>query len=72
MDGGATVPFIARYRKEMTGGMDEEVLRTLEERLNYLRNLEKRKQEVTASIDEQGKMTEEITTALARQSLWHR
>ena len=66
MDGGATVPFIARYRKEMTGGMDEEVLRTLEERLNYLRNLEKRKQEVTASIDEQGKMTEEITTALAQ------
>ena len=60
-DDGNTIPFIARYRKEAHGAMDDTTLRTLEERLNYLRNLEKRKEEVTHSIEEQGKLTEELT-----------
>ncbi len=64
MDEGNTIPFIARYRKEVTGSLDDEQLRALEERLNYLRNLEKRKEEVRAAITEQGKMTEEIDSAL--------
>ena len=59
-----TIPFIARYRKEVTGGLSDEVLRTFGERLNYLRNLEKRKEEVTNSIEEQGKLTEEIVKDL--------
>jgi len=58
LDEGNTIPFIARYRKEMHGAMDDTALRTLEERLNYLRNLEKRKEEVIHSITEQGKLTE--------------
>ena len=61
---GNTIPFIARYRKEVTGGLSDEVLRTFGERLNYLRNLEKRKEEVTNSIEEQGKLTEEIVKDL--------
>ena len=65
LDEGNTVPFIARYRKEMTGSCDDQVLRELNDRLTYLRNLEKRKEEVSASITEQGKMTDEITTLLA-------
>ena len=60
IDEGNTIPFIARYRKEVTGGLSDETLRTFSERLNYLRNLEKRKEEVTNSIEEQGKLTEEI------------
>ena len=64
MDEGNTIPFIARYRKEVTGSLDDEQLRALSERLNYLRNLEKRKEEVRAAITEQGKMTEEIDSAL--------
>ena len=60
LDDGNTVPFIARYRKEATGSLDDITLRALSERLTYLRNLEKRKDEVRASIEEQGKMTEEI------------
>ena len=64
IDEGNTIPFIARYRKEVTGGLSDEVLRTFGERLNYLRNLEKRKEEVTNSIEEQGKMTEEIAKDL--------
>lgn len=64
IDEGNTIPFIARYRKEVTGGLSDEVLRTFGERLNYLRNLEKRKEEVTNSINEQGKLTEEITQDL--------
>ena len=60
IDEGNTIPFIARYRKEVTGGLSDETLRTFGERLNYLRNLETRKQEITKSIEEQGKMTEEI------------
>ncbi len=57
LDGGATVPFIARYRKEITGGLDDAQLRTLEERLVYLRELEERRTTVLKSIDEQGKLT---------------
>ncbi len=64
MDEGNTIPFIARYRKEVTGSLDDEQLRALSERLNYLRGLEKRKEEVRAAITEQGKMTEEIDSAL--------
>lgn len=64
IDEGNTIPFIARYRKEVTGGLSDEVLRTFGERLNYLRNLEKRKEEVTNSIEEQGKLTEEIVKYL--------
>ncbi len=60
IDEGNTIPFIARYRKEVTGGLSDEQLRTLGERLTYLRNLEQRKQEIIKSIEEQGKLTEEI------------
>ena len=65
IDEGNTIPFIARYRKEVTGGLSDEVLRNLGERLNYLRNLEQRKEEVVKSIDEQGKLTDEILQAVA-------
>lgn len=65
IDDGNTIPFIARYRKEMTGSCDDQVLREFSDRLKYLRNLDKRKQEVADSITEQGKMTDEITIALA-------
>ncbi len=64
LDDGNTIPFIARYRKEMTGHIDDQVLRNLVDRLNYLRNLETRKGEVEKSITEQGKFTEEIKLAL--------
>jgi protein Tex len=64
LDGGNTVPFISRYRKEATGGLSDEVLRKLAERLTYLRNLEERKTDVKRLIDEQGKLTEELTAAL--------
>lgn len=64
IDEGNTIPFIARYRKEVTGGLSDEVLRNFGERLNYLRNLEKRKEEVTNSINEQGKLTEDIVKDL--------
>lgn len=60
IDEGNTIPFIARYRKEATGALDDEVLRNLYERLNYLRNLEEKKQTVLSSIEEQGKLTEEL------------
>ena len=65
IDEGNTIPFIARYRKEVTGGLTDEQLRVLGERLNYLRNLEQRKEEVIKSIDEQGKLTDEILQAIA-------
>ena len=64
IDDGNTIPFIARYRKEMTGGIDDQLLREFNDRLIYLRNLEKRKEEVASAIEEQGKMTEEIRAAL--------
>ena len=65
IDEGNTIPFIARYRKEVTGGLSDEILRTFGDRLNYLRNLEQRKQEVINSIEEQGKMTDEILQNIA-------
>lgn len=61
LDEGNTVPFIARYRKELHGSMDDQLIRTLSERLQYLRNLEARKQEVKKSIEGQGKLTEELS-----------
>ncbi|NLC23423.1 MAG: RNA-binding transcriptional accessory protein [Oxalobacter sp.] len=64
LDEGATVPFIARYRKEVTGGLDDAQLRTLEERLYYLRELEDRRETVLRSIDEQGKMTPELKASI--------
>ncbi len=64
LDGGATVPFISRYRKEVTGGLDDTQLRNLEERLGYLRELEDRRTAVLKSIDEQGKLTEALTAAI--------
>ncbi len=60
IDEGNTIPFIARYRKEVTGSLDDEVLRKLEDRLTYLRNIEKRKEEVKSLIAEQGKLTDEL------------
>ena len=64
IDEGNTIPFIARYRKEVTGGLSDEQLRDLGDRLNYLRNLENRKEEVKNSIEEQGKLTDDIIQAL--------
>jgi uncharacterized protein len=64
VDAGNTIPFIARYRKEMTGSCDDQVLRELHERLEYLRGLEKRQGEIIASIEEQGKMTDELMAAI--------
>ncbi|APW38177.1 RNA-binding transcriptional accessory protein [Rhodoferax koreense] len=64
LDGGATVPFIARYRKEVTGGLDDIQLRELEARLSYLRELEDRRESIVASIEEQGKMTDALRVAL--------
>ena len=66
IDEGNTIPFIARYRKEMTGSCDDQVLRALSDRLTYLRNLEKRKEEVSSAIGEQGKLTDEIKAALEK------
>lgn len=65
LDEGNTIPFIARYRKEVTGNLTDEQLRVLEERLNYLRNLEKRKEEVIALIDGQGKLTDDIRKSVS-------
>ena len=66
LDEGNTVPFIARYRKERTGGLDDEILRRFSERLTYLRNLEERKSDVIRLIDEQGKLTEEIKLSVEK------
>ncbi|MGG6310703.1 Tex family protein [Paenibacillus macerans] len=66
LDEGNTIPFIARYRKEMTGELDENQLRDIEERAQYLRNLEERKKEVVRIIDEQGKLTDELAAAIAK------
>ncbi|MDR3016776.1 Tex family protein [Delftia acidovorans] len=65
LDGGATVPFVARYRKEVTGGLDDTQLRQLEERLGYLRELEDRRGTVLKAIDEQGKLTDALRLAIA-------
>lgn len=64
LDEGSTVPFIARYRKEMTGGLDDTQLRQLHQRLNYLRELDDRRQVILKSIDEQGKLTDELTQSI--------
>ena len=64
LDEGNTIPFIARYRKELHGAMDDTSLRTLEERLRYLRNLDERRESVKKAIDEQGKLTEELAAAI--------
>jgi Transcriptional accessory protein len=69
IDEGNTIPFIARYRKEMTGSCDDQVLRDFFDRLTYLRNLEKRKSEVTESITSQGKMTDELAEAIAKATI---
>jgi len=63
-DEGATVPFIARYRKEVTGNLDEEQIREVIEKVTYYRNLEKRKEEVIRLIEEQGKLTEELKASI--------
>lgn len=64
IDEGNTIPFISRYRKEVTGSLNDEVLRNLYERLNYLRNLEEKKEQVINTIEEQGKLTEELRTKI--------
>lgn len=66
LDEGNTIPFIARYRKEMHGSMDDTMLRNLETRLNYLRNLQERKGEVLKSVENQGKLTEELSAAIEK------
>src|ERR1700757_922514 len=64
LDGGATVPFIARYRKEVTGSLDDAQLRTLEERLRYLRELDERRNAILREITAQGKLTDELEAQL--------
>ena len=64
IDEGNTIPFIARYRKELHGAMDDTTLRNLETRLTYLRNLQERRDEVKKSIENQGKLTEELSAAI--------
>ncbi|MCI8623279.1 MAG: RNA-binding transcriptional accessory protein [Provencibacterium sp.] len=68
IDAGNTIPFIARYRKEATGGLDDNELRDLEERLGYLRALEKRREEILSLIDQQGKLTDELRASVAAAS----
>ncbi len=69
IDDGNTIPFIARYRKEVTGNLSDETLREFDERLTYLRNLEKRKEEITRLIDEQGKLTEKLQQAIEKSEI---
>ena len=66
LDDGSTVPFIARYRKEVTGGLDDTQLRALDSRLSYLRELEDRKQTILKSIEEQGKLTPELSQKITQ------
>ena len=72
IDEGNTIPFIARYRKEVTGGLSDVTLRDLDERLKYLRNLEERKEEVIRLIDEQGKLTEELREEIMKAEVLQR
>ena len=69
IDEGNTIPFISRYRKEMTGGLDDQLLRELSERLSYLRNLESRKAEVLQLIESGGTLNEKITADLEKEIL---
>ena len=69
IDNGDTIPFIARYRKELHGAMDDTALRTLEERLGYLRGLQERKEAVKKSIEEQGKLTEELKAEIEKAEI---
>jgi len=64
IDEGNTIPFIARYRKELHGTMDDQLIREIADRLQYLRNLDKRREEVTSSIEAQGKLTDELISAI--------
>ena len=66
LDAGNTVPFIARYRKEVTGSLEDEQIRNISERLTYLRNFVKRQEEILAKIEEQGKLTDELKTAIEK------
>lgn len=66
IDDGNTIPFIARYRKEATGSLDDQVLRSLYERLNYLRNMEETRQKIKTAIDEQDALTDELSAAIDR------
>ncbi|NUS19789.1 MAG: RNA-binding transcriptional accessory protein, partial [Mesorhizobium sp.] len=68
LDEGATVPFVARYRKEVTGGLDDTQLRDLSERLAYLRELDARRETILGSIREQGKLTEDLEAKIAAAS----
>ena len=72
IDEGNTVPFIARYRKDVTGGLNDEQLRAIDERLRYLRGLEERKQEVLRSIEEQGKLTDELKEEIEKAEILQR
>lgn len=72
IDEGNTIPFIARYRKEVTGGLSDVTLRDMDERLKYLRNLDERKEEVIRLIDEQGKLTEELRTEIEKAEVLQR
>lgn len=72
IDEGNTVPFIARYRKDVTGGLNDEQLRSIDERLRYLRGLEERKQEVLRSIEEQGKLTDELKGEIEKAEILQR
>ena len=68
IDEGNTIPFIARYRKELHGAMDDTTLRTLETRLNYLRGMQERRDTILSAIEAQGKLTPELKSAIARAS----
>ena len=70
IDEGCTIPFISRYRKEVTGSLNDEQLRSLHERLLYLRNLEEKKEQVLGSIEEQGKLTEELKNRSWKPGHW--
>ena len=72
IDEGNTIPFIARYRKEVTGGLSDVALRDLDERLTYLRNLDERKTEILRLIEEQGKLTEELQKEIESAEVLHR
>lgn len=70
IDEGNTIPFISRYRKEATGSLNDEQLRNLHERLLYLRNLEEKKEQVLGSIEEQGKLTDELKSRFWQRKHW--